>query len=84
MSRYHFSLGNSTEGPIGFCAAVQATTEREAATKLRRALRDISAAACEVALGNPNKDVEYVAVYFNPARIELSDIDQTESQLATE
>jgi hypothetical protein len=35
---YHFSLGNSFDGPIGFCARVDAETAEEAVTKLNKAL----------------------------------------------
>jgi len=80
MNRYHFSLGNSTEGPIGFCAEVVAATQSEATAKLKRTLRNVSGSACEVAVGDPNRDVECLNVYFNPTAIGLSDIDEAEPQ----
>ncbi len=80
MNSYHFSLGNSAQGPIGFCGQVLASTEGEAATKLRRALQQSIGAAGEVALRCLDPDVQYLAVYFNPACVRASDIDDAQSE----
>ena len=82
MNCYHFSLGNSTEGPIGFCAQVVATTSAEAVAKLQRALRNVSGTMSEVAIGNREQDLEYLNVYFNPTAIELSDADEAKTPVA--
>jgi len=76
MKSYHFSLGNSASGPIGFSAQVKANTQNEAAAKLRRAVQQSTGAASEVALRLPDPDIEYLAVYFNPDAIRASDIDE--------
>ena len=76
MNSYHFSLGNSASGPIGFCAQVAADTRGEAATKLRRAVQQSTGAAGEAAIRSSDPDIEYLAVYFNPDRIRASDIDE--------
>ena len=79
MTSYHFSVGNSTSGPIGFCARVPARTRNEALAKLKRTLNSCTGIACEVALRCPAEDVEYFAIYFNPERIRVGDIDEVES-----
>ena len=81
MNSYHFSLGNSAAGSVGFCASVLAHTESEAAAKLRRAVRDSTGAAYEVALRCADRDIEYVAIYFNPGCIRASDIDDAEPKV---
>jgi len=80
MTRYHFSLGNSTEGPIGFCAVVDGASRTEATAKLKRALRNISGPSGDLGVSDPNRNVEYLNVYFNPTVIGLSDIDGAEPQ----
>jgi len=77
MKSYHFSFGNSTSGPVGFCAQVAADTRGEAAAKLRRAVQQSTGASGEVAIRSAGPDIEYLAVYFNPEAIRTSDIDET-------
>lgn len=62
MPRYHFDLGNSARGPVGYCAAVRAVSREAAAATLRRVLPD------SVRLRTTDPDVEYVEIYFNPDR----------------
>jgi hypothetical protein len=76
MNSFHFSLGNSTSGPIGFCAQVAANTRGEAAAKLRRAVQQSTGAAGEVLIRSAGPNIEYLAVYFNPDAIRASDIDE--------
>ena len=38
MKSYHFSLGNSTFGAVGYCARVQANSRAEALKLLKEAL----------------------------------------------
>lgn len=74
MRAYHFSLGNSTSGPIGFCARIVAKSEEEALQKLRDTL------PTEFTVREDYKDgIEYIAVYFNPDAITVKDIDESEA-----
>src|SRR5688500_6629258 len=38
LNRYHFDLGNSSEGPVGFCGAVWAESEEAALEMFKNAL----------------------------------------------
>lgn len=77
--RYHFSLGNSSYGPIGFCAQVCAKSHTEAVGKLKSALQKSTGALCEVSLRSVDESLEYLTVYFNPACIDTRHIDAQES-----
>lgn len=73
---YHFSLGDSTTGPIGLCARVTADSPEVALAGLREALGDehtIRLSAEDTAAG-----VEYIEVYFNHKAITVADIDEDE------
>lgn len=75
MKTFHFSCGDSTDGPIGFCAEVKANTEMEALERLVKALPE----QCGI---NPEsegwEDITYCNVYFNTARLSIADIDNEE------
>ena len=81
MTSSHFSVGDSTSGPVGFCARVLASTRNEALAKLKRVLNRCTGTACEVALRCPAEDAEYFTIYFNPEGIRVSDIDEVESDV---
>ena len=71
---YHFDLGNSADGPIGFCARVTASSPDEALAALKDALPEdiqLSTSWEDVARG-----VEYIEVYLNHAAITVDDIDE--------
>jgi len=75
MKSFHFSLGNSTIGPIGFCASVKANSEEEAVELLKRVL-PMEARIDPV--GDEDEDnarIEYIEVYFNEESITEKDID---------
>jgi hypothetical protein len=78
MPRYHFSLGDSTVGPIGFCASVRARNKEEGVKTLRRRLPAELAVAEWHAGGDPD-GIEYIRVYFNEAAISVSEIDEVEA-----
>jgi hypothetical protein len=88
MRSYHFSIGNSSEGPIGFCARVLADSEAEAVQVLKDALESVDI-QCEHAVyddcvdskdDRPVDGLEYIRVYFNPEVITASDIDDSEER----
>ena len=67
MKRYHFSLGNSKDGPIGYCAAVRAESQEEAVEILKQALL-----VGKVFIDHPA--VEHVEVYLNADAVTTDDI----------
>lgn len=80
MKTYHFSLGNSSDGPqggpIGYCAVIVAETPEEAVEKLKlKLLAHVEGLEVESDFEEAN---EYVAVYFNPDAIKTTDIDEIE------
>ncbi len=71
LKSYHFDLGDSNRGPVGFSARVVADSKKEALAILRDALPEME----EVGhYGGPD-EIEYIQVYFNPANISIRDID---------
>lgn len=72
MKSFHFSLGNSTDGPIGFCARVTAESRDAAVDILRLCIGD----TLEMRLRH--EQVEYANVYFNEDAITVADIDEEE------
>ncbi len=71
---YHFSLGDSSVGPVGFCARVDAASEKEAVERLREMLPD----EVEVDIGLSTS--QYVTVYLNPSAISEDDIDEVDDE----
>jgi len=74
MKRYHFSLGDSNDGPVGFCAAVFADTKKQAVEKLRAILPDEQ--AVEPLDSDEDGEVEYINTYFNPDAVTEADVDK--------
>jgi len=78
MNRYHFSLGNSTDGPVGYCASVQAQTPEDAVKLLQGAIENFGG---ESIIVDPHHDEtpltgsDYVAVYLNSNCVTIADID---------
>ena len=88
MTSFHFDIGNSCSGGIGFCARVLATTEAEAVGILKTALLNIE---CEHKVVDDMEDerdpdgpfpasLEYIRVYFNADAITEADIDDSEER----
>lgn len=67
---FHFDVGDSTYGSIGFCAAVRARSRSAALKRLRKNLpRELPIA--------PQEGAEYIRVYINPCALSTRDIDWT-------
>lgn len=66
---FHFSLGNSSRGPIGFCARVVAATPGGAVQMMRER---IEAFDHEYQIDGGE---DYLCVYFNPEAVSLNGID---------
>ncbi len=74
---FHFDLGNSSPGPVGYCARVIAATSAEALQKLKNAMPDeVEIHKCIDRTEHP--DIQYITVYFNPAALRIRDIDDEE------
>ena len=73
MKIYHFDLGNSTKGPIGFCADVRAKSKAEAVKILRSHIETmedgLNADEC-----SPD-EIEYCNVYFNAGAVSEANIE---------
>lgn len=71
---YHFDCGNSTDGPIGFCARIRAKTKEEALEILKQALPN------EMRIRPICQDeaIEYIEAYISPNNITVKDIDDHE------
>lgn len=76
LKEYHFSCGDSSNGPVGFCAVVRAYTKVEALKKLREAMPEEE----ELKTYDGSDDVVYFNVYFNEAKVTVKDIDQVDAQ----
>jgi hypothetical protein len=74
---FHFSLGDSTFGPIGFSARVTAKSSKQAVEKLKKAIEWFNAeldVAKATGLKGESPGVEYLEVYFKPDLISEKDI----------
>ena len=81
MSRksYHFDLGNSNTGPIGYCARVWASSEDEAVAILKENI------AITVAISDGGDErIEYIEGYINLDAITKADIDEIRDETGRE
>jgi hypothetical protein len=77
LKSYHFSLGNSTKGPIGYCARIRATSKKEAVEILKAVLpEELKIHPCGTE--EQNKAVEYIEAYLNAGPISPKSIDEEE------
>ena len=74
MKSFHFSLGDSADGPCGFCARIEAETAEAAVDILKNVLKN----ADEIEIPNDGLPVDYIRAYFNPDAIGVDDIDDEE------
>lgn len=75
MGNFHFDLGNSNDGPIGFSAEIKGVdTGAAALDALRAALPEHA----EIK-GFDDDRISYVTVYFNGDAISVRDIDESET-----
>ena len=72
---YHFSLGNSSYGPIGYCARVEADSPERAVEWLRAVIQDVADGLMIAEHGDGYAGLDYAEVYFNPEQITVADID---------
>ncbi len=77
LKSFHFSCGDSAEGPIGFCGRVKAASREEALSVLREALPEA------VVVTENEGAIQYLQVYFNPDKVKISDSDSGMDEQAT-
>jgi hypothetical protein len=70
LREYQFSLGNSTDGPVGYCARIAATTAEEAVARLGELLPHDEMLELDIPRATEG---EYLTVYFNLARVTILD-----------
>ncbi len=76
LRSYHFSLGNSTVGPIGYCGRVEAHSKEEAVALLRKCIPQELKVHSSSDDDEENARIEYIEAYLNPAAIKVDDIDE--------
>ena len=78
MNRYHFGVGNSTHGPVGYCAAIYAESPEDALEVLRGMLEGdgVLGHLIDDPDARENGGIDYLNVYFNPEKVTLEDIDE--------
>lgn len=73
---YHFDCGNSTAGPIGFCARVTALDKQRAVELLRTYLRNTNEEwTIHQSMTPEQEGVENLIVYFNTEYVIGSQVD---------
>lgn len=83
MPSYLFSLGNSSTGPVGFCARVTGDTPEAALATLKEHLDSIMGGRGGLEAHkffDTNESIEYVTVYFNADAITVTDIEESETE----
>ena len=73
---YHFCLGNSRTGPIGYCALIHARSPQEAVKVLSEQVREEAPLHFRDDYDDPRMD--YIEAYVNPSAITEGDIDFVE------
>ena len=73
---YLFDCGNSTEGPIGFCARVTAKDEAEALVRLENFMLQRLGPEMDIDIDGATKagGIEYFTVYFGAENLKPDDI----------
>lgn len=72
MRDYHFSLGDSNSGAVGFCVVVQARSREQALSILKNNLPE----TIESPVFFRDTRILHFNVYLNPQNIKIQDIDQ--------
>ncbi len=76
LKDYHFSLGNTNKGAVGFCAVVRSTSKAKAVEILRSSIPEDYETYMEE--NDETGSLEYVTFYTNTNRITVKDIDDVE------
>jgi hypothetical protein len=78
LKLYKFSMGNSTDGPIGFVVDIVAGSETEALAYLQEAIDGWPCIerAEYYSLDDEEKGIRYFDIYFNSSAVSVSDIEE--------
>lgn len=68
MPTYHFTVGNSVTGPVGFQASINANFPAQALDRLKSLLPGDKHVV-------QSQSEEFIEVYFNPQYISIRNID---------
>ncbi|MHB8461957.1 MAG: hypothetical protein ACYDA1_04870 [Vulcanimicrobiaceae bacterium] len=77
MKSYLISIGNSTDGPIGACARVHASSKKQAIERFKTHLETLEN---YLGFSERGEHVQYVNAYFNPKFITVKDIFDGETE----
>jgi hypothetical protein len=75
LQSFHFSCGDSSHGPVGFCARIVAWDKQAALKRLRSLLAESWPISAMVQDDHYHPD-EYFSVYFNDLAVTVGDIDE--------
>lgn len=79
MKSYHFNVGDSDKGPLGFCARVSAKTKKRALSILQQRLRNLtSQCSGDIRAVDIKSDPEYIVAYINLDHLTIKQIDEWE------
>jgi hypothetical protein len=74
MKLYHVDIGNSSDGPLGLCAVVRASSKRRAVDILRERLPSvIEVKSSEVHPPMDESEGEYINIYINTSFVDMDD-----------
>lgn len=76
---YHFDCGDSSKGPIGFCARVIAPSKKKALKRLRAFLEACAEVSLTDSSGDEHGHIEYCNVYISEENVSVNDIDEEDS-----
>lgn len=81
MKSYLFSFGNSTVGPVGACARVEAESPEEALRIVKAAAPKVEElATLDTQHYKAGSGIEYFSVYFNHEAFTLDHIEESETE----
>lgn len=77
--RYHFSMGNSTHGPVGMTAQILTNSKRNAVKRLVDILEDLTGPDGEIELEHDGlREGEYITIFVNTENVVHNLIDEYE------
>lgn len=78
LKSYHFDMGNSNEGPVGFCVEVHASSKKEAVELVRSFVESVED-GLNMNPSDMDAGIQYGQVYFNAEAITEKDIDEVKT-----